>query len=90
MQVLYSFSYLLKQFSALGFGDPPLRVDIFAIIIERNAIHIVGYEIDLFGSVNQFVHLDDVWMINFFKNCDLSLNSLPFHGISQLVLLIHL
>ena len=66
MQVFHTFRYLLKYSSARRLRDTPLRIDIFAVIVQRYSINILCHYVYLFGRVYQLKHLDDVRMIDAF------------------------
>ncbi len=42
------------------------------------------------SRIEEFIHPDDIWMLNFFKDSDFSLNSLFLHLIIKLVLIVDL
>jgi len=81
MKVFYTLSYLFEYFAALSFGYTSLGIDILTVAVKRYSMNVFSNQINMFRRVYQFVHLDNVGMIHFLQDGNLSLDGFSLQRV---------
>lgn len=81
VEVVEGFGNLLEETTAGGLADLPIGAVVLDVLMETDATDVVGYNTDLFTSLYQIMHPDDVGMVYLLQSQYLTLNSLPLHAV---------
>ena len=90
MQVVKGFCDLSEKASAGRFFDLAVCALLLDVLVQRDALDVVGDDANLFVGFDQVVHFDDVRVVNLLEGHDFSLHRLSLHRVVQLDLLVDL
>ena len=87
MEVGYRLGHLLENPPGCRLSDDPIG-QALRVLLQGDTLHEVRDNVDLLWSVDQVVQLDDAWVLESLKHCDLTLGCLALHRVCKFVLLV--
>jgi hypothetical protein len=90
VQVVESLDYLFEEPPAGGLLDLSIGALLLDVLVERDALDVVGDDADLPGCLDEVVHFDDVGVVDLLQSHDLPLHCFLLHVVIQLGLLVNL